>query len=249
MSSIVINAMIPARAGSERLKFKNLRLLRGKPVISYAIEAAKTSGVFDSVRVNSEHPIFETLAKRHDVGFHLRPIALGSSEARSDDVVADFMRAVPGDILVWVNPIAPLQPAEEIRQVVEHFAASDLDTLITVKQEQVHCLYQDKPINFSLEGLFAKTQDLIPVQAMVYSLMMWRYDSFLPFYERHGYALMSGKVGYYAVQPRSCLILKYENDLQMMAALLEAEANGGESGYDPLVDQALAMKSPNGEEN
>ena len=30
--------MIPARAGSERLKLKNMRLLAGKPLIQYAIE-------------------------------------------------------------------------------------------------------------------------------------------------------------------------------------------------------------------
>lgn len=239
MSKPVINAMIPARAGSERLKFKNLRLLRGKPVISYAIEAAKQSGVFDSVRVNSEHPIFGKLAERCGVDFHLRPAHLGSSEAKSDDVVAEFMRAVPGDVLVWVNPIAPLQPAEEIRQVVEHFVAQGYDSLITVKDEQVHCLYQGQPVNFSLEGLFAKTQDLVPVQAMVYSLMMWRYDSFLAHYEKHGYALLSGKVGYHPVQPRSCVILKYEHDLRMAASILEAEEGEVEAEYDPLVEEAL----------
>lgn len=239
MGKPVINAMIPARAGSERLKFKNLRLLRGKPVISYAIEAAKASGVFDSIRVNSEHPVFGKLAERHDIGFHLRPGPLGGSDARSDDVVADFMRAVPGDVLVWVNPIAPLQPAGEIRQVVEHFVAEGYDSLITVKDEQVHCIYQGKPVNFSQEGLFAKTQDLVPVQAMVYSLMMWRYDSFLAHYEKHGYALLSGRVGYYPVQPRSCVILKYEHDLRMAASILEAEEGEMPAQYDPLVDEAL----------
>lgn len=235
----VINAMIPARAGSERLKFKNLRLLCGKPVISYAIDAAKQAGVFDSVRVNSEHPIFAKLATRHDIGFHLRPAHLGSSEARSDDVVADFMRAVSGDVLVWVNPIAPLQPAEEIAEVVRHFVDTGLDSLITVKNEQVHCLYEGRPVNFSEQGLFAKTQDLVPVQAMVYSLMMWRYDSFLRHYEQHGYALLSGKIGYYPVQPRSCVILKYEHDLRLAQAILEAEQAQTAPEYDPLVEEAL----------
>lgn len=240
MAKLTVNAMIPARAGSERLKFKNLRLLGGKPVIAHVIDAAKQSGVFANVAVNSEHPVFGRLAERYDVGFHLRPEHLGNSEARSDDVVADYMRAVPGDVLVWVNPIAPLQRPEEIRDVVEYFIQEELDSLITVKNEQVHCLYQGKPLNYSEVGLFAKTQDLEPVQAMVYSLMMWRYDTFLDHYAKHGYALLSGRVGYYPVHRDSTIILKYEDDLRMAEALLAARQGGSQQfDYDPLVDEIL----------
>lgn len=230
-------AMIPARAGSERLKFKNLRMLCGRPVIAWAIEAAKAAGVFDRVVVNSEHPIFADVAAQWGAEFYLRPEALGSSDARSDDVVADFMRTNPGDVLVWVNPIAPLQPADEIAAVVRHFLANGLDSLITVKDEQVHCLYEGSPINFSETGLFAKTQDLVPVQAMVYSIMMWRYASFLEHYDRHGYALLAGKCGYFPVCRESQIILKYEDDLRMAEALMRARQGGGaEPLYDPVLD-------------
>ena len=41
-----IVAMIPARIGSERLKKKNLALLNKKPLIYYAINAAKKSKIF-----------------------------------------------------------------------------------------------------------------------------------------------------------------------------------------------------------
>jgi len=57
----VIYAMIPARFGSTRLKMKNLALIDGKPMISYAIKAAKDSNVFNRVIVNSEHSIFQVV--------------------------------------------------------------------------------------------------------------------------------------------------------------------------------------------
>ena len=51
MSKIV--AMIPARLGSQRVKRKNLRLLQGKPLISYSVEAAEEAEVFDEIYITS----------------------------------------------------------------------------------------------------------------------------------------------------------------------------------------------------
>jgi len=231
-----IVAMIPARAGSERLQSKNLRLLDGKPVISYVIEAAKRSGVFWRIVINSDTPVFEEIAARYGVEFYARPPALGSSETKSDDVVADFMDKHPCDIAVWVNPIAPLQPAEEIKAVIEHFAAEKLDSLITVKNEQLHCVFDGRPINFREDELFAKTQDLKPVQSFVYSIMMWRTENFMAHYRRDGFALLSGKVGYFPVCKESTIILKYEEDLQMMEAVLRARRGGAPA---PTYDSVL----------
>ena len=47
-------AMIPARIGSTRLKYKNLALINGKPLIYYAINAAKNSKMFNKIVLNSD---------------------------------------------------------------------------------------------------------------------------------------------------------------------------------------------------
>ena len=44
-NKIKIISMIPARIGSERLKYKNLAILKGKPLISYVINASKKTKV------------------------------------------------------------------------------------------------------------------------------------------------------------------------------------------------------------
>ena len=59
-----ITAMIPARMGSERLKQKNLALLDGKPLISYAINAANESQAFDQVVVNSDGKVMSQIATK-----------------------------------------------------------------------------------------------------------------------------------------------------------------------------------------
>ena len=234
-----IIGMVPARIGSERLKMKNLALLNGQPLISYAIEAAKSSGVFSRIVLNSDGDIFQKIAQRYCVEFYHRPPHLGSSDTKSDDVVQDFMLKYPSDIVVWVNPISPLQTGEEIHRVVDYFIEEALDSLITVKDEQVHCVYRGEPINFTAEGLFAKTQDLLPVQPFVYSVMMWRTQPFLQAYERQGHALLSGKLGYFPVSKESSVIIKTDLDLMIAESVLKATA--GERGYQVVYDELAAV--------
>jgi len=92
-----IIAMIPARMGSKRLAMKNLAILKGKPLISYAIKAAKDSGVFKRIIINSEDIIFEKIAKRYNVEFYQRPAQWATSKAKSDSVVYDFIKEKPCD--------------------------------------------------------------------------------------------------------------------------------------------------------
>lgn len=216
---------------------KNLALIDGKPLIYYTIEAAKTSGVFNRVVLNSDNEIFAEIARRYDIEFYQRPVELGSSSAKSDTVVYDFMSKHPSDVLAWTNPTSPLQTGHEIKEVINYFVKERLDTLITTKNEQVHCVYKDNPINFRMEEIFAQTQDLEPVKPFVYSIMMWRSRTFIDTYEKRGHALFCGKVGYYPVSKKSTLIVKTEEDIQLADYIMRAEKQykGQEVKYDKIV--------------
>jgi len=47
-------AIIPARIGSKRIPKKNIKDFFGKPIISYSIQAAIESGLFDTVMVSTD---------------------------------------------------------------------------------------------------------------------------------------------------------------------------------------------------
>ena len=56
MASMSVAAVIPARGGSKRLARKNLFLLKGKPLLSYVIEACRRSVYVQRIYVSSEDP-------------------------------------------------------------------------------------------------------------------------------------------------------------------------------------------------
>jgi len=58
-------AIIPARGGSKRIPGKNIRDFFGKPIISYSIEAAKKTGLFDLIIVSTDSPEIADIATKY----------------------------------------------------------------------------------------------------------------------------------------------------------------------------------------
>ncbi|MCA1529375.1 MULTISPECIES: pseudaminic acid cytidylyltransferase [Bradyrhizobium] len=57
-------AVIPARGGSKRIPRKNIRPFCGKPIISYSIDAARQSGLFDEVIVSTDDEEIAAVARQ-----------------------------------------------------------------------------------------------------------------------------------------------------------------------------------------
>ncbi len=85
-------AIIPARSGSKGLVDKNIRILCGKPLLAYSIEAALQSGMFDAVHVSTESEKYAEIAKKYgaDVPF-LRSMDNSSDTASSWEAVLEVL--------------------------------------------------------------------------------------------------------------------------------------------------------------
>ena len=230
-----IVAMIPARIGSERLKFKNLALINGKPLIYYVIKQAKLSKIFNKIYINSDDDIFAEIAKRYKVNFFKRNKKLGSSDTKSDEVVMDFINNIKCDVLVWLNPIAPLQKSSEIKEVVNYFISKKLNSLITTNKIYRHAIFKKKNLNFKINENFQKTQELYPVEEFVYSIMMWTSDSFIKSYKRNKGSILHGKFKTYNVSDYSGIIVKNHKDLKIVENLIKLETKNIKIKYDKLV--------------
>ncbi len=74
-------AVIPARSGSTRIKDKNVVDFCGKPMIAYPLEAARESGLFDTIHVSTESERYAGIVR--DLGFEvdfLRDPALAEND-------------------------------------------------------------------------------------------------------------------------------------------------------------------------
>ena len=217
---------IPARYESKRVKQKNLRLINGKPLICYAIEAAKGAKTLREVYVNTESDIIGKIAIDNEVKFYKRDASLSTDTATSDQFNYDFIKGTKADVLVMINPVSPLIEATDIDNVVRFFLENDYDTVITIREEKLQAFCNDKPINFDINRMLPRTQDISPIQICAWSVCVWRGKTFLDSFEKKGYAVFSGKIGFYPISFLKSIKISTEEDFLLAEKLLLYKKGG-----------------------
>ena len=81
-------AIIPARGGSKRILNKNIKNFFGKPIISYSIENAKNSNLFNRIIVSTDSLEIKKIAEAcgAEVPF-IRPEHLSDDHATTNSVI------------------------------------------------------------------------------------------------------------------------------------------------------------------
>ena len=84
----MIVAVIPARGGSKRIPRKNVKPFCGKPILGWTIEAARASGIFDTVVVSTDDEEIAAVAREFGAEAPFRrPVELADDFAPTLPVV------------------------------------------------------------------------------------------------------------------------------------------------------------------
>ena len=87
-------AIIPARGKSKRIKNKNSKLFFGKPIITYAIELALKSKIFEEVVVTSNDEKIIKISKKYGAKVLRRPDHLSKNSVPIIDVVSHAIKKI-----------------------------------------------------------------------------------------------------------------------------------------------------------
>lgn len=127
-----ILAIIPARFGSKSIPNKNVRLINGKPLISYAISNAKKSSLITDVIVTTDSDIIKTIAEQMQTMVKWRDVKLCGDEVTLDPVIADAIpKDVVWDYIVTLQPTSPTLRVETLDAAISYAIKNNLDTLIS----------------------------------------------------------------------------------------------------------------------
>jgi CMP-N,N'-diacetyllegionaminic acid synthase len=186
--------LIPARAGSKGLVGKNIRLLNGKPLLGYSVDAARDSGVLDEIIVSSDGKEVLELAASLGVNAEPRAIELAGDDTPMDSLINALIEQrqfADDDIIVLLQPTSPLRTGEHIRQAYQWLIENDCDGLVSVTALDKKILKASVLVGNYLEPIygadtqFMRRQELpdtfLPNGAIyIFSVAAFRINSGIP---------------------------------------------------------------------
>jgi N-acylneuraminate cytidylyltransferase len=140
---MTIVALIPARAGSKRIPGKNTKLLGGKPLIQWTIDAAKESGIFAGIAASSDdYATRELVAQCGGVSSIHRPSDLATDTSADIAWVRHALdwlsQSYRPNAFAILRPTSPFRTAATIRRAYAQFKRSEVHSIRAVELAQQH---------------------------------------------------------------------------------------------------------------
>ena len=126
--------VLAARAGSKRLKDKNLAMCAGKPLWQWTKEAVEAAGIFDDRLITTD---IERLGKPFTCAgwrWATRPYLLAGDDVHISDVVRWVAEKdyVDHDYICLVSPTNPLRTGKHIREAAKLMLKEKADAVVAV---------------------------------------------------------------------------------------------------------------------
>lgn len=151
----MILGIIPARGGSKGIPRKNIKMIAGKPLIGWSIEAARQSKWIDKFVVTTEDKEIAEVAAGFGAEVIPRPPELARDDSPLLGTLQHVLKTVPCDVIVLLHPTSPVRSPGLIDDCINQFIYSNKDVLVT----GFDCKYEPfgvcmKPLRQHVDGFF-----------------------------------------------------------------------------------------------
>ena len=161
--------IVPARAGSKGIPFKNLLEIDGKSLIGHAITVAFDSNLNVDVVLSSESDQILKEGLKYGARLHKRPESLATDTATTIAVVEDVLNTVKyiPELVIVLQPTSPFRTKEDLIESILLVRNSDCDSLISVCETdneilKSFCINNDG----YAEGIYTDAAPFMPRQAL-----------------------------------------------------------------------------------
>ena len=181
--------VIPARGGSKGVPGKNVRLLNGKPLIHYTIDAARSVFPDDVICVSTDDPKIQSSVESTGLNVpFLRPSELATDEASMRGVLLHALmffesNGYEADTMVVLQPTSPFRNSEHIRGAIE-LMDDDTDMIVSVKETRsnpYYVLFEEDAQGYlrqSKSGNYVRRQDCPKVWELNGAIYVIRVSKF-----------------------------------------------------------------------
>ena len=166
-------AIIPARGGSKRIPRKNIKDFLGKPIISYSIQAALDSELFDEVMVSTDDEEIAKIAIQYGASVpFMRSEKNSDDHATTSEVLVEVLEQYKFnnkhfDFACCIYPTAPLINPLKIKEAFDVMRIKNFDSVFPVTSFSYPILRSLKMTDGKVEMnwpeyLNSRSQDISP---------------------------------------------------------------------------------------
>lgn len=150
-------AVIAVRAGSRRLKNKNILPFGESNLLIHKIRQLKKVDQLDGIIVSSDSDIMLDMAKSEGVEIQKRPLEYADEKSRSfGETVEWIVKQLSADHIVWCPCVAPMCDEYTYQQALRFYKefvlfSDHYDSLVTAKVVKEYLWDKNGPLNYSLK--------------------------------------------------------------------------------------------------
>ena len=139
-----ILCVLQVRGGSKGVPKKNIREVNGKPLMTWTIESAKKSGVFDGIWVSSDSDEILEVGIKEKVDTIKRPEELSGDEVLSVDSLhwavdnIEKQTEATYDYVVELPVVCPLRNETHIKEAVDKLITTGADSVISLNNKLIN---------------------------------------------------------------------------------------------------------------
>ena len=155
-------ALIPARGGSKGIPRKNIKMIAGKPLIVWTIEAALRSSLLSAVVVSTDDLEIAEVARRAgaQVPF-MRPAELAQDQTPGLDPVLHALDELPQfDSVLLLQPTSPLRTTDDIDGCLNLVTQKKAPSVVSVTEAETHPYWTYR---LNTDQTMARFVDVAPV--------------------------------------------------------------------------------------
>jgi len=137
MEKYEVVSFIPARGGSERIPRKNIKMMAGKPMMAWTIEASLKSKYIDRTFVSTEDKEIKGVALEYGAEVIDRPVEFSQGQISVNFALSHFQYCLweekyEPDYIIFLHATSPLRTERHIDEAFELYFESDMPLLLSV---------------------------------------------------------------------------------------------------------------------
>lgn len=182
-----VTAVIPARAGSMRLKDKNIASFGDSNLLLFKIEQLKRVPFIDRITVSSDSDVMLDMAANAGVDTQKRPAEYCDEKTKTfGDVVEWVASNLEGEHILWATCTSPLTDNVDYQNaLLKYFEVlSNYDSLVSFEALRRFVWNEEGPINYVVGEGHVSSQDLPALYiktcgisiAPRRDMIRWKYD-------------------------------------------------------------------------